>query len=135
MPTRARRPTPHVVAPPTPGRVDSRDKRRERGDRSRAAVLKQAVDAASIAGLDELSFGQLAAATGLSKAGVQTLFRTKEELQLAAIAHAREQFIDAVIRPAWSAPTGLARLRALVEHWVVYAEAPLFARGCSRVAL
>jgi hypothetical protein len=65
---------------------------------------------------------------------VQTLFKTKEILQVAAVDHARDMFHDAVIRPARAKPRGTARLRALVEHRIVYAETPLFAGGCLRVA-
>jgi len=110
------------------------DKRLVRGAKTRRTVLRRAVDVASIEGLNGVSFGRLATDTGLSKAGVQTLFRTKETLQLAAIEYAREMFIAAVIQPARSAPRGAARLRALLEHWIVYAEAPLFAGGCFRAA-
>ncbi|MEU2043234.1 TetR/AcrR family transcriptional regulator [Nocardia niwae] len=110
------------------------DKRLLRGARTRATVLRQAVDIASLDGLEGLSFGRLAADTGLSKAGIQTLFRTKEALQLAAVDFARERFVEAVVDPARSAPHGVARLRALVDHWMVYAETPLFAGGCFRVA-
>ncbi|WP_280238565.1 TetR/AcrR family transcriptional regulator [Nocardia abscessus] len=110
------------------------DKRLLRGARTRATVLRQAVDIASLDGLEGLSFGRLAADTGLSKAGIQTLFRTKEALQLAAVDHARDRFVAAVVEPARSEPHGVARLRALIEHWMVYAETPLFTGGCFRVA-
>jgi AcrR family transcriptional regulator len=110
------------------------DKRLLRGNRTRQTILRRAVDLASLEGLDGLSFGRLATDTGLSKAGVQTLFKTKEALQLAAIDHARSMFVDSVIRPARTAARGAPRLRALVEHWIVYAETPLFAGGCFRVA-
>ncbi|UGT69484.1 TetR/AcrR family transcriptional regulator [Nocardia gipuzkoensis] len=110
------------------------DKRLLRGARTRATVLRHAVDIASLNGLEGLSFGRLAADTGLSKAGIQTLFRTKEALQLAAVDHARDRFVAAVVEPARSEPHGVARLRALIEHWMVYAETPLFAGGCFRVA-
>ncbi|MFI6650504.1 TetR/AcrR family transcriptional regulator [Streptomyces sp. NPDC050529] len=110
------------------------DKRLLRGARTRGTVLRRAVDIASLEGLDGVSFGRLAVDTGLSKAGIQTLFKTKESLQLATVGFAREMFIDAVIRPAGAAPAGIARLRALLEHWVTYAETPLFAGGCFRVA-
>ncbi|MBF6219567.1 TetR/AcrR family transcriptional regulator [Nocardia abscessus] len=110
------------------------DKRLLRGARTRATVLRQAVDIASLDGLEGLSFGRLAADTGLSKAGIQTLFRTKEALQLAAVDHARDRFVAAVVEPARSEPHGVARLRALIEHWIAYAETPLFAGGCFRVA-
>ncbi|MFF3322785.1 TetR/AcrR family transcriptional regulator [Streptomyces sp. NPDC002889] len=110
------------------------DKRLLRGARTRRIVLRQAVDIASLEGLGSVSFGRLAVDTGLSKAGIQTLFKTKETLQLAAVEFARAMFIDAVIRPAGSAPRGVARLRALLDHWIVYAETPLFAGGCFRAA-
>ncbi|WP_316525482.1 TetR/AcrR family transcriptional regulator [Kitasatospora brasiliensis] len=110
------------------------DKRLLRGARTRQIVLRQAVDIASLEGLDGVSFGLLATDTGLSKAGIQTLFKTKEALQLATVEYAREMFIDAVIRPARSAPRGAAGLRALLDRWVVYAQGPLFAGGCFRSA-
>jgi AcrR family transcriptional regulator len=110
------------------------DKRLLRGARTREAVLRYAVDLASLDGLDQISFGQLAADAGLSKSGIQTLFRSKEALQLAVIEYARQMFTNAVIRPALSAPPGVARLRALLERWLEYATAPLFAGGCFWVA-
>ncbi|WP_051022210.1 TetR/AcrR family transcriptional regulator [Nocardia pneumoniae] len=122
------------VSPPQRHTPDITDKRLLRGAKTRATVLRQAVDIASLDGLSGLSFGRLATDTGLSKAGIQTLFRTKEALQLAAIDYARDWFGEAVVEPARSAPHGVARLRALVEHWMVYAETPLFAGGCFRVA-
>ena len=110
------------------------DKRLIRGARTRDAVLRRAVDVASLEGLEDVSFGRLAADIGMSKAGIQTLFRSKEVLQLATIDHARDMFIDAVTRPAGKAPHGVSQLRSLIEHWIVYAEAPLFEGGCFRVA-
>ncbi|WP_106399799.1 TetR/AcrR family transcriptional regulator [Actinocorallia populi] len=110
------------------------DKRLLRGARTRELVLRHAVDLASLEGLENISFGRLAAEAGVSKAGVQTLFKSKEALQVAAVEHARRMFIDAVIRPARSAPPGAARLRALLDRWVEYATAPLFAGGCFRAA-
>jgi len=110
------------------------DGRLLRGARARQTIAKHAVDVASTEGLNGLTIGRLAADLGLSKSGVQTLFGTKEQLQLAAVEYAREAFTEAVIRPARTAPHGAARLRVLVEHWIVYAETPLFAGGCFRSA-
>ncbi|MCE0445007.1 TetR/AcrR family transcriptional regulator [Streptomyces tricolor] len=81
-----------------------------------------------------MSFGRLATDTGMSKAGIQTLFRTKEVLQLGTIDYARSMFIDAVVRPARTAAPGAERLRSLVEHWIDYAKTPLFEGGCFQVA-
>ncbi|GAA5170152.1 TetR/AcrR family transcriptional regulator [Pseudonocardia eucalypti] len=110
------------------------DQRLERGTRSRRAIARHAVDLASLDGLGGLSLGRLATDLGLSKSGVQTLFGTKERLQLAAVELARELFIDAVVTPALAAPRGAARLRALFDRWVDYAATPLFPGGCFRVA-
>jgi AcrR family transcriptional regulator len=106
------------------------DGRLLRGARARRTIARHAVDVASLEGLSGLSIGRLATDLGLSKSGIQTLFGTKENLQLAAVAAAAEEFADAVVRPAREAPPGAARLRALVDRWIVYAETPLFAGGC-----
>jgi AcrR family transcriptional regulator len=106
------------------------DGRLLRGARTRRAIARHAVDVASLDGLSGLSIGRLATDLGLSKSGVQTLFGTKENLQLAAVAAAEEAFADAVVRPAQAVPPGAARLRALVDALIAYTETPLFAGGC-----
>lgn len=116
------------------GHQETVDKRLLRGARTREAVLRYAVNIASLDGLDQVSFGQLAADAGLSKSGIQALFRSKETLQLAVMERARQMFSDAVIAPAQSAPPGVARLQALLGRWREYATAPLFAGGCFWVA-
>lgn len=109
---------------------ESADRRLLRGVRSRRAVTGRAVEIASLDGLDGLSFGRLAEDLGISKAGIQTLFRTKEALQLATVETAQEAFVDAVVRPARDSPAGVARIRALVDGWIDYAVRPLFPGGC-----
>ncbi len=93
-------------------------------------IARHAADVASLEGLNGLSIGRLATDLGLSKSGVQTLFGTKERLQVAAADTAREAFLDAVVRPASSARRGVARLRLLTERWISYVEAPVFPGGC-----
>ncbi|MFE9707517.1 TetR/AcrR family transcriptional regulator [Streptomyces sp. NPDC005930] len=106
------------------------DRRLLRGARSRGAILRRAVDVASLDGLDGLSFGVLASGSGMSKSGVQTLFGTKGNLQVATVECAGGVFDEVVVRPAGTAPRGAPRLRALVEAWIVYASEPLFPGGC-----
>jgi AcrR family transcriptional regulator len=106
------------------------DRRRLRGAQSRRTIIRHAVDVASLDGLDGLSFGRLAADLGVSKGGIQTLFGTKENLQVAAAEAARGAFEEAVVRPALEQPPGVARLRVLVDRWIAYAEEPLFPGGC-----
>ena len=106
------------------------DRRRLRGAQSRRKIARHALDVASLDGLDGLSFGRLATELGVSKAGIQTLFGTKENLQVAVVEAAGQAFTEAVTRPAAAQPPGIARLRVLVDRWIVYAEEPLFPGGC-----
>ena len=106
------------------------DRRLLRGAQSRRTIARHAVDVASLDGLDGLSFGRLAADLGVSKGGIQTLFGTKQTLQVAVAEAAREAFEEAVTRPARAQPPGVARLCALVDRWIAYTEEPLFPGGC-----
>ena len=115
-------------APPQPD--SGSDRRRLRGARSRQIITRHAVDVASLDGLGWLSFGRLADDLQISKAGIQTLFGTKQNLQLSTVDTAHTVFIDAVIRPAQQETEGVPRLRALLEHWIAYVAQPLFPGGC-----
>ncbi|GAA5210936.1 TetR/AcrR family transcriptional regulator [Microbacterium kyungheense] len=107
------------------------DRRRVRGDESRRAILAHAVDTATVDGLDGLTIGRLADASGHSKSGIATLFGSKEQLQLAVVAAAREVFIEAVIAPARaSTPRGLVRVCAILSSWLAYSRDRVFRGGC-----
>jgi AcrR family transcriptional regulator len=116
----------------SPERTDTAvsDQRLLRGARARRTIARHAVNVASLEGLNGLSIGRLATDLGLSKSGIQTLFGTKENLQLAAVESAGEQFTEAVVHPVRAVPHGAARLRALIERWISYVETPVFAGGC-----
>src|SRR6187431_504107 len=88
------------------------DGRLIRGERTRTAVLDRALLLATVEGLDGLSLSQVAGALGVSKSGLFTHWRSKEELQLAVIGQARAQWTDRVIRPALAVPAGVRRLWA-----------------------
>jgi AcrR family transcriptional regulator len=105
------------------------------GRRSRARIVEQAAKLATIEGLEGLSIGRLAEATGLPKSSVHALFGSKEQLQLATINTARDSFITEVVRPALaSAQPGRERLLALCEGYLSYVERRVFPGGCFFVA-
>ncbi|GHG50972.1 TetR family transcriptional regulator [Sinomonas cellulolyticus] len=106
------------------------DGRRARGEQSRRAVLVEAVDLASVEGLEGLTIGRLATAVGASKSGVGALFGTKEGLQLATVEAARQIFVEHVITAARGEPRGLRRLCAVVRLWLDYSRRRVFAGGC-----
>jgi AcrR family transcriptional regulator len=114
--------------------MTSVDGRRVRGDESRSAVMKLAVNIASVDGLEGLSIGSLADRAARSKSGVISLFGTKERLQLATIEASRAIFTDTVIRPALRKKGGLERLSTLLKRWIFYSESRVFAGGCFFVA-
>ncbi len=102
---------------------------RSDGERTRRRILDAAVRLSTIEGLDGLSIGKLAQATGISKSGLYAHFGSKEELQLATVDAARRLFIDVVVTPALAAE-GLDRLRALCESFLSYVEQRTLPGGC-----
>lgn len=106
------------------------DGRRARGDVSRRAVMRVAVDIASVEGLEGLSIGGLAAEAAMSKGGVVALFGTKEQLQLATVAAASEIFVASVVAPALEVKGGRERLTVLLDAWLRYSQTRVFKGGC-----
>jgi AcrR family transcriptional regulator len=105
------------------------------GDRARARIVEQAAELATIEGLDGVSIGRLAEATGVPKSSVHALFGSKEELQLATINAARDSFIAEVVTPAFeAAEPGRDRLVALCDGYLSYVERRVFPGGCFFVA-
>jgi AcrR family transcriptional regulator len=103
--------------------------RRPRGLKTRRAILRKAVNIASLEGLEGLTIGKLAATLRISKSGLFAHFGSKEDLQCAVVDEARDIFIEKVIRPAAQLP-GLRRLRALCENLLAYGEEKTFPGGC-----
>src|SRR5215471_9581140 len=102
---------------------------RPRGLRTRRAILRKAVNIASVEGLEGLTIGKLASALGISKSGLFAHFGSKEDLQCAVVDEAREIFAEIVVRPA-AQFQGLRRLRSLCENWIAYGEDRVFPGGC-----
>ena len=106
------------------------DGRLARGERTRTAVLDQALLLTTVAGLDGLSLSQVAAALEVSKSGLFAHWRSKESLQLAVIDHATAQWTDRIIRPALAAPRGVRRLWAVHHARLAFYEAEVLPGGC-----
>ena len=104
--------------------------RRADGERTRGAILRAAASLATVDGLEGLSIGNLAAATGISKSGLYAHFGTKQELQLATVAEAERILTEEVIQPALAARPGLAQLAAICEAYFSYLHRRVFPGGC-----
>jgi AcrR family transcriptional regulator len=104
-----------------------------KGERTRAAILDEALRLVSKAGLDGLTIGTLAEATGLSKSGLFAHFGSREELLLAVLEHGQRQFTEVVLKPALAKPRGVPRLRAMFTRWLDWTESAELPGGCPMI--
>jgi AcrR family transcriptional regulator len=104
--------------------------KRPAGERTRAAILHEAVSLATVDGLEGLSIGHLAAALDMSKSGLYAHFGSKQELQLATIDEARRVFEDEVIAPAEAASPGVGQLVAMCDAFFDHLARRRFPGGC-----
>ena len=100
------------------------------GERTRAAILREAVALATVDGLDGLTIGRLAAALEMSKSGLYAHFGSKQELQLSIVEEAGRIFDAEVLQPGRAASPGLARLLVLCDSFLDHLERQTFPGGC-----
>jgi AcrR family transcriptional regulator len=105
-----------------------------KGEQTRAAILDEALRVASKLGLEGLTIGGLAEATGMSKSGLFAHFGSREDLQLAVLEHAAHRYGETVLMPALKIERGLPRRRAMFEHWLDWTLASGLPGGCIMIA-
>ena len=105
-------------------------RRRSDGERSRRTILLTAAKLATVEGLDGLSIGRLAEASGISKGGLYAHFGSKEELQLATIGTAGAIFEEEVVAKGMAAPSGRRRIVALTDAFLDHLRSGVFPGGC-----
>ncbi len=105
-----------------------------RGEVTKQAILERAAGLATQVGLEGLTIGRLADDLDLSKSGLFAHFQSKESLQLSAMEYAAQRFIEAAVKPSFSAPRGEPRVRALFENWLAWPKKSGFPGGCFFVA-
>ena len=110
--------------------VQSTDRRRLKGMRTRQSILAHAARVGSAEGLEAVSLQRLAGDLGISKSGLFAHFGSKEELHMATVDSAAQTFTDEVIRPALQVPRGVGRVWALCNSWLSYVERGVFPGGC-----
>src|SRR5262245_17403064 len=106
----------------------------QKGELTKQMILDRASSLASRIGLEGLSIGMLAEDLQLSKSGLFAHFRSKEALQTQVLEHAKERFVEAVIKPALAAPRGEKRVRAVFERWVNWPREGGMEGGCFFIA-
>jgi AcrR family transcriptional regulator len=101
-----------------------------KGAETRDRIIERALRTASVDGLEGISLGRLASDVGMSKSGLFAHFASKEALQLDVLAAAAEKFTAVVVAPAFEAPRGEPRVRALFEHWLRWERNESLPGGC-----
>ena len=111
-------------------RWPSERKPRADGERTREAIVREAVSLATVDGLEGLSIGNLAGALDMSKSGIYAHFGSKQDLQLATVDEAGRIFQAEVIEPALAAAPGLAQLVAVCDAFFDHLMRRTFPGGC-----
>lgn len=101
-----------------------------KGDRTRARILDEAVELASVNGLGALTIGPLAERLGLSKSGLFAHFRSKEALQVETLDRAADRFRAQVTEPLRAVPDKAARLRVFFAGWIDWLDTSGPSGGC-----
>jgi AcrR family transcriptional regulator len=89
-----------------------------KGQDTKRAILDAGLDIASQVGMQGVSIGDLAKATGMSKSGLFAHFQSKENLQIEILNHAAQLFSANVVVPALKTEAGIPRIKALVASWI-----------------
>jgi AcrR family transcriptional regulator len=101
-----------------------------KGDATRSRIVETALRAASVAGIEGITLGKVAADVGMSKSGLFAHFDSKETLQVGVLTSAAEKFTEVVVAPALKAPRGEPRLRALFARWMEWEQHESLPGGC-----
>lgn len=90
----------------------------KKGDLTKHKILDKGFEKASALGLECLTIGNLAQESGMSKSGLFSHFKSKENLQISVLEYAGDKFSREVIVPALAAPRGIPRVRQIMENWI-----------------
>lgn len=100
-----------------------------KGRLTRQTILEEALQLATVVGLDGLTIGTLAKRLELSKSGLFAHFGSKEALQKAVVDTGGEHFSTMVVEPALAVPSPVGSLRKLFDGWIEWSTERM-AGGC-----
>lgn len=101
-----------------------------KGEQTRKLIVDRALTMAGEVGLEGVSIGALAEATGLSKSGLFAHFKSKEVLQLDVLQEVITRFISLVIQPALTTARGEPRVQRLFDQYLQWMQADDARHGC-----
>jgi len=91
-----------------------------KGNDTKTAILKTALQMASKLGLECVTIGALAKEMKLSKSGLFAHFQSKENLQLQILNYASNYFSKHVVVPALKIKRGIPRINTLINNWIAW---------------
>ena len=101
-----------------------------KSEKTKQKIIEAAIPLASEYGLKNLSIGQLAEATGMSKGGLFGPFGSKTNLQLEVVKACTTQFSEFVIEPILQYPVGREQIDALIERVLLWNQLDSWPNGC-----
>jgi AcrR family transcriptional regulator len=99
-----------------------------KSEQTRQVILAAALLIATSKSLNDVTIGELAKASGLSKSGMYAHFGSKENLQAAIVDYASELFVERVIRNVSTSLPPTERIMELSNRWLHWYEGA--ARKC-----
>jgi len=96
--------------------------------KTRQQILEVALQIATSTSLNDLTIGSLAVAVDMSKSGLFSHFKSKENLQLAVLQYAHDLFREVVTIPVLEIASPLERLIKVCDNWLGWYE--LQAKTC-----
>lgn len=102
--------------------------------RTRERLLDIGVRELSVHGLEGVTLGSLAQASGLSKSGLFAHFASKTALQIDLLDKTAAFADEHVVLPALAVPEGLPRLREIFSRWIGWSQRAGLPGGCPLAA-
>ncbi|MBV1907978.1 MAG: TetR/AcrR family transcriptional regulator [Kangiellaceae bacterium] len=93
-----------------------------KAEQTRKVILAEGLQMATSRSLTDVTIGELAKASSLSKSGLYAHFGSKENLQMAIVDYASEIFVDKVIKDVSTRLPPIERLTALMFRWLNWYE-------------
>lgn len=87
-----------------------------KGEKTRSKILRDAMKFSSVYGLSSITIGEVSKLTKLSRTGVISHFKNKEDMQLAILDYCQEEFVLNVIKTSKS-DNPLKSLKSFFRNW------------------
>lgn len=101
-----------------------------KGERTRQHATAVALELATTLGIEQVTIGNVAERSGMSKSGVYAHYGSKAALQIAALEYATERFGSLLFGGLEHLPAGVSRLREFFLRWIGWSAKAGLPGGC-----